>query len=725
VNGDLTPALIAAGAGTALLAGIWTYERHADETMRASMVRLGVRFPVGLDPQAAFAALDSFSGLPLGVEVVAELVARGDGIAHYLWVPAAVRASVESMLRGVIPSVRISEAPDVDRAGATLCLSFFIPTPALLHTDNAAAVSRTLLAGLTNLDGCEAVLRWALRSGGPRRLPEREPESRTGKDIDRAWRRKTAQPGMRAAGLLVVRAGSVAQARMLAAHVESVIRSRQGLAGRLRVRASRGNRSLAAMPRTTRTSGWLSSAETLALVGWPLGSDVPAGVEVGAARELLVPRRVPREGGRRLFVGRDAGGERPVVLTPTAATHHVAVVGPSGVGKSVLLAAGILSDIARGYGGLFIDPKGDAIDTILNRVRPEHAERIVVLDAGDDARAIPGLDVLHGGDPDAKADILVRTLRSMFPDWGIRSETFGRLGIRTLCELPGATLGDLGRLFAEDPYRRRAVAGLTDGFLRESWRSYESLSPAAKVDVVQAPMARVMALLARPRVRAVVASSEARIDVGRLFAQRRFLLVSMAPGALGDAAPLIGSAVMLAAWAAIEARVSLAPEHRHLINLYVDELATVANGLPSNLELVAERARGLGASLTVALQTLGRVPEPTRSAILGNLATLVSFRAAATEAPTIARELPGLSAEDLMALGQFEVAARVGTGAGSAVAVVTGRTQALPPVTGQASAIRDRSSRLYGNTPAASTHHQEPAEVPDDSDLVGARRRQP
>jgi len=291
-----------------------------------------------------------------------------------------------------------------------------------------------------------------------------------------------------------------------------------------------------------------------------------------------------------------------------------------------------------------------------------------------------------------------------------------------LSEVPGATLMDLGRLFADESYRRMAVARLSDGFLRDSWQSYEALSPTAKVEVVQAPMARTMALLARPRVRAVIASADPKIDVARLLAEKRFLLVSLAPGTLGEAASLIGAAVMYATWSAIEARVALPPQRRHLLNIYIDEIATVVNGLPSNLELIAERARGLGASLTVAVQTLSRVPEPTRSALLGNLATLISFRAGAIEAVPIARELPGISPDDLMALGRFEIAARVGTGVGSAVSVVTGRTLPLPPVTGQAGAIRDRSARVYGSAPTPPvTGHKE---SDDDSDLVGTRRRQ-
>jgi hypothetical protein len=696
-NADLTPALIAASSGGALLAGIWTHERRADEAMRRSMVRLGVRFPVGLDPQAALAALESLSGLAYGVELVAELVAGDSQIAHYLWVPAAVRTSVESMLRGVIPSVRFAEAPPADATSATLCLRFFVPTPALLHPDNAAAASRTLLAGLTNLGRDEqVVLRWALRAGGPRRLPHREPESRAAKDIDRAWRRKTAQPGMRASGLLVVRSGSVGRARMLAAHVESVIRSRRGLTGAMRVTTGRGNRTLAAMPHTTRASGWLSSGELIGLLGWPLGPGVPAGVVLGAARELMVPREVARRG-RKLLVGRDASGERPVAIDATAARHHVAVIGQSGVGKSVVFGNGILQDIAAGYGGCVIDPKHDLIQSVLERVPAEHAHRIVVLDPGDD-RPIPGVTMLSGGDPDTRADVLTGALRAIFADvWGVRSDYYARLAIRTLAEVPGATLADMGRLFFEPAFRRAAISRLADPFLVASWQSFEALSEAAQSEHVAAPMSRVMGLLARPRVRAVLANPEPKLDVARLLSERKWLMVSLAPGVVGEAAArLIGTAIMYAIWSAVEARVAVAPERRHPLFLYVDELASLSNGTPFGFELLAERARGLGMGLTVALQTLGRVPEPTRSALLGNVTSLVAFRAAAEEAPRIARQLPGLTAEDVMALGRFEVAARVGTGAGSSVAVVTGRTEPLPPITGQAEAIRDASAERYG-----------------------------
>jgi hypothetical protein len=320
-----------------------------------------------------------------------------------------------------------------------------------------------------------------------------------------------------------------------------------------------------------------------------------------------------------------------------------------------------------------IDPKADLIDTILDRVKPEHAERIVVLDPGDASRPTPGIAVLSGGDPDARADVLTGTLKAIFgAAWGVRSDFYGRLAIRTLSEVPDATLADMGRLFYEEPYRHAAVARLRDPFLISSWQAYASLSDAAKAEHVQAPMARVLTLLSRPKVRAVLANPEPKLDIAQLFRERKWLLVSLAPGVLSEAgATLVGAAVMYAVWSAIEARVVLPPEKRSPIFLYVDELASLTNGLPFGFELLAERARGLGAGLTVALQTLGRIGEPTQSALVGNLATMITFRAGAKEAPRLAMEFPGLSAADLQALGRFEMAARVGTGSGSAVSVVT------------------------------------------------------
>ncbi len=723
MNGDLVPAISAATGGSALLGGILAYEHRRDQAMKASRVRLSLRFPARLEALRALAALDGLSGLPYTNELICETVARPGLTEHALWVPKATRASAISTLSGVVPSLRIGETTPVSRELVTIALRLFVSTPSLLSTEQAVETSRSLLVGLADVRESEqVVIRFALRHGAPRRPTSTPTTDARLRELERAWQRKINSPGFSVAGLVLVRATTVTRAREMAGHIENVIRARRGLTGDIRITRERGNRTLASLPRTTRTSGRLSSAELLPLLAWPLGDEAAPNVAVGS-RELRAPTHLAKRG-RVLFIARDTrGDERHVALDATAARHHMAVIGPSGVGKSVLLARAILSDIASGNGGVVIDPKADLVASILARVPRAHVNRVVVLDPGD-VRPIPGMAVLAGGDPDTRADVLTGTLKAIFADaWGVRSDYYGRLGIRTLAEIPGAGLADIGRLFFDEPYRRAAVARLADPFLLSAWAGYEALSPAAKAEHVQAPLARMLALLSRPRVRAVVASPDARLDIGRLLAERRWLLVSLAPGALGEAgASLMGATVMYAVWSAIEARATLPPDRRHPLFVYVDELATLANGVPFGLELLAERARGLGAGLTVALQTLGRIPEPTRSALLGNLATLITFRTGAKEAPNLARELPPLSADDLIALGRFEVAARVAGGSGAAVSVVTGRTEPLPPETGMAESIRDASARLYGPRVDEAPPVPSP-DSPDDELPLGTERR--
>jgi hypothetical protein len=715
VNSDLAPAIVAAGGGSAMIAGIWLHEHRRDEAMRASRVRLGMRFPLGLEPTQALAAVESLTGVGASAELVAEVSARAGHIEHALWVPAASAPALRTALAGAIPSLHMAESP-TPRGSATFALRLHLSTPVMLHTGNAESVSRGLLAGMASVrEGEQVVLRWALRAGSPR-VRETEPKTTRERQVEQAWRRKSALPGLFVNGLVLVRADGQARARELADQLASLIRARVATGESVRITSERSGRRLASLPQVSRGSGWLSGVELLPLLAWPMGADVAPGVTLGG-RELAAPSHLSRSG-RRLFMGRDLGGERWVAIGPEAARLHTVVAGASGSGKSELLARGIVDEIAAGHAGAVIDPKADLIQTVLDQIPAEHADRVVVLDPGDDSRPTPGVDVLRGGDPDLRTDVLIGALKSIFSDWGIRSETYGRLALRSLAEMPGSTLADAGRLFSSEPFLREVIGRLRDPYLIEAWRQYLALPPGSRVEHVQAPMARVAALLARPRVRAVLASPDPKLDVARLFAEGKWLLVSLAPGQLGEAgASIVGAALTHLIWSAIEARVSLPAGRRRFVSVYLDELATLTGGVPFSFELLAERARGLGAGLTVAVQTLGRVPEPTRSALLGNSGSFITFTAPAEESSRVARQLPGLGEADVRALGRFQVAARITTA--GAVSTVTGRTLPLPNPTGQAGAIRDRSAARYGSSllpseptsePQAASH--EPEEPP-------------
>jgi hypothetical protein len=725
MRGEVVPAIAAAGGGGVMLGAIAAYERTRDRQMRSSRDTYEATFPVATDAKDAVAALRSLAGLDFGYELVAEVAADGDGIHHLLHLPERVAGSVIDQLSGAIRGLRLDPVEARSTGTVTIGWRIVVPMRALLRSEEAEHASQALLSGLAALRDDERLsLRWALRpSSGSIAMPatRHDPTSLKVKLEQRAWQARAGDQGFLVAGLLLVRAGTASRARELGEHVISVLRSRHGVTTGVIVRRARV-RSGSVLPTTGRTRGWLSAPELLPLLGWPLGREPVEGVMHGAARRLAAPRELPREG-RQLLVGRDAYGDRPVALTPDAARHHVAIVGPSGTGKSVLLARSVLADLRAGYGGVVIDPKGDLVTDLLDRIPRSEAERVVVLDPAVRG-PVAGLDVFGSGDPDLRSDVILGVLAAIFKDsWGIRSDTYLRLGLRTLSELPQPVLADWPRLFTDASFRHDAVQRLNDPVVQTAWASWEALSDAERYQHVAAPMSKVMSLLSRPALRAVLAQPQPRLDVARLLREGKWLLVALSPGTLGEpAARLLGAVVTYLVWTAVEARSGLPARQRDPVFLYFDELQSLAS-LPFGIEYLFERARGLGSGITVATQAFGRLPDSVRQALLGNVGSLISFRLGYDEATRLARELPRLDAQDLQALREFEVAARLSTGTGSGVTVVTGHTDPLPPREGQADHIRSRSAERYGVDPAEVDAQLQRSQQGQAAGAVGRTRR--
>jgi hypothetical protein len=685
VKTELIPAVTAAVGGSALLGGIVATEARQARRMRASRLPFVLTFPLATDAAGAKRALVALSGLSAANEVIAEVAGCNEQIVHRLWIPEAVAAAVCAQLRAAIPGLRIEQVQPEETGPPALKLAISVPRHLVLRADDPVGASRALLAALLPLgNGEQITVRWALRPGRPS-VPPEEP--------DKAWEAKTSQSGLYLGGAAVVQADHRPRARALAARLTAVLRARRGSGGGLDV--GPGGRLV---PHASRRSGWLSVAECLTVIGWPLiGADAMPGVQ-RAARQIPPSRALARHG-RPLLVADDHGQPRPVALSAEAATRHIGVLGATGSGKSNVLAAGVISSIEAGLGGFLLDPQGGVVAQVLDRIHLRDAGRIAVLDVADDTRPAVGVDLFGGGDSDLRTDTVLTVLRSTYDGWGPWVESMLRLGLRTLAEMPGRpALTDWGTLFMDAAARQAVVGRLSDPVLLAQWQMYESLSQAAKVTQVAPALSRVMALIGRPVVRNTLSQSNPKLDIAAVLERRGWVLASVPVGVVGaPAARLISSCLSYVAWAAVASRAAIAPEARHPLSLIFDEAQAVAD-LGIGLEDLLERSRAFNVSVTIATPAAGRLPEQLRHALLSNVGTLVAFKTGAAEAATIARELPGLNADDLLSLGEYEVAARVALGRGAASAVVTGHTEPLPPPIGQAQVIRDRSAQRYGQT---------------------------
>ena len=158
----------------------------------------------------------------------------------------------------------------------------------------------------------------------------------------------------------------------------------------------------------------------------------------------------------------ELGTPRPVRLTPADACQHVHLLGATGSGKSTLITNLALADIEAGRGVVVIDPKGDLVTDLLERLPEQAVERLVLLDP-DERAAPPTLNPLEGDDPDLAVDHLVGILhRIWIAHWGPRIDDVLRASCLTLLRRPGATLTDIPRLLGDPLFRQPYLQGLDD-----------------------------------------------------------------------------------------------------------------------------------------------------------------------------------------------------------------------------------------------------------------------
>ncbi len=442
----------------------------------------------------------------------------------------------------------------------------------------------------------------------------------------------------------------------------------------------------------------LAATELATLAHLPVDLAVP-GLARAGARPVPPAATAPTHG--KVLGDAEIGPRRPVAIIPGDARQHLHLVGATGSGKSTLICNLALQDIRARRGVVVIDPKGDLVNDLLERLPDQALERLVLLDP-DEADAPPTLNVLEGSDPDLVCDHLVGILHRIWHAyWGPRIDDVLRASLLTLLRRPGATLADVPRLLADPTFRQPYLEGLDDPIgLGGFWDWYAQQSPATQAQIIGPIMTRLRAFLLRPFVRAVIGTARSSFDMPAIL-DGGVLLVRVPKGQLGDeTSRLLGSFVVARVWQAATARARLAQHARRDAVLYADEAHNFLT-LPYQMDEMFAEARGYGLGLVLAHQHLAQLPPELARALSANARTKLYF----TLSPEDARELerhttPELRAHDLAHLGQHQAALRLFAG-GRELPACTLRTRPTPdPVAGRATAARAAARARHGRSAA-------------------------
>lgn len=398
---------------------------------------------------------------------------------------------------------------------------------------------------------------------------------------------------------------------------------------------------------------------------------------------------------------------RALAMKTVDRLRHTWVLGPTGSGKSWLLANMALQDIAAGRGLLLLDPKGDLVADVLARLPKDRMADVIVMDASATDQPV-GFNILQAGASEHERELVVDHIVHVFSElwrssWGPRTSDVLRNGLLTLVnaranEGSAFALTELPELL-QNPAFRRFVLGqaAVPASVRGFWQQYERMSDAERAQVIGPSMNKIRALTTRTALRLCLGQSGG-VQLAELFTKNKIVLVSLAKGQLGrDTADLLGSLLVANLWQVTLARSAVPAERRRPVFAYLDEFQDVLRlSGGGDLGDMLAQARGLALGLVLAHQYLDQLPAALKTAVLGTVRSQIVFALEHDDAKAMERRFaPALTAADLTGLEAHEVAARLCVDA-TTQSPVTGVTLPLDEPVHDAQRLAFRSRSQYG-----------------------------
>jgi hypothetical protein len=445
--------------------------------------------------------------------------------------------------------------------------------------------------------------------------------------------------------------------------------------------------------------GFLATVpELAALAALPQDLAVP-GLDRARAKAMPSPVQVPSGGRGVKVLGRSQIGAHSVGLSVTDARQHVHVIGKTGVGKSTLLLNMILGDVKAGRGTVVIDPRGDLVTDILDRLPSAYAERIVIIDPD---QPNPGCfnPLEETNDPHLAVDNLVGVFAKIFQrHWGPRIDDTLRVACLTLMRHAKPTLSLVPPLLNDRTFRARFTHDLDDpDGLGGFWAWYDSINDVLRGQVIGPVLARLRAFLLRDFVKAVIGPAYSSFRMADVL-NGGLLLCRLPKGVLGeDTSRILGSLIVARTWQAAIARARVSEDRRKGCTLYVDECHNFLT-LPGSVDDMLAEARGFRLGLVLAHQDLAQLPRETAAALSANARSKIFFNVDPGDARELSKHTkPELDDHDLAHLDVYTAAARLLV-SNRELPAFTFTTHPPAPVIGEATAIRQACAAAH--TPSA------------------------
>ncbi len=622
-----------------------------------------------------------------------EIVAKLEDIRFYIWTPNPIKDLVEKNLHGAYPDAEIIEVQEYNLftesgkvAYKDLQLTGDNHTPIKtfkeLPTDPLSAITSALaklkegeaaaiqvLVSPTGGDWQKAGGSYVSATKKQESDPEKAKYSVPAKKLE-AIENKISKPGFETTIRLVVVSNDEATAK---AHLSNLSSAFTQFAGEHNKFGSKKIRRTGDFIESFiyryqpmfyywgNRASILNSEELATIFHFPNKQVTTPHIHWLYSKTAPAPAQIPTEG---LFLGTSKyrGTERKVHISDFDRQRHMYIIGKTGTGKTELLKDIIMQDIRAGKGLCFIDPHGDAVESILQMMPPERAEDVIYFRPGDAERPL-GLNLLEAKTEEQKHFISSAVINMMYKLFdphktgivGPRFEHAVRNAMLTVMSDPGTTFIEVMRVLTDAKYVQELLPKVQDPIVRRYWTDQiAQTSDFHKSEVLDYITSKFGRFVTNKMIRNIIGQSESSFNFREVMDTGKILLINLSKGELGEEnSSFLGLVLVPRILMAAMSRADIPEEERRDFYLYVDEFQNFAT--PDFAQILSE-ARKYRLNLTVANQFVGQIDEEVKNAIFGNVGTVISYRVGVTDANYLSHEYsPVFSEDDLLNIERFNV----------------------------------------------------------------------
>ena len=462
----------------------------------------------------------------------------------------------------------------------------------------------------------------------------------------------------------------------------------------------------------------LNSVELASIFHLPEQNAIPnSQVERQLTKQVDGPARLTTEG---IFLGTNEfrGAKKAIYLDDDNRRRHMYIIGQTGMGKSVFLENLAFQDMCDGRGFAFIDPHGDAVEAILQRVPEERIDDVIYFDPADIEHPV-GMNMFEFTSPDQKDFIVqegISMLQSLFDPqnqgfFGPRGQhMFRNAALLLMADPKGATFIDIPQCFTDPEFVKSKLKYVTDKAVYDYWTKEfpQSQKSNDAGEVITWFASKWGPFLSNTIMRNTLGQVKSGFNIREIMDNKKIFLVNLSKGRLGDInANLLGMIFVMKFQQAAMSRQDIPERERQDFCLYVDEFQNFAT---DSFESILSEARKYRLNLIVANQFMTQLTDKIREALLGNVGTIICGRIGVTDADLMVKAFtPTFTAEDLTKTPNHAAICKVMMfGMPSAPF-----TMNLPALMGEANEELMNTLKVYSSTKFAKTRAEVEKEIQD------------